>query len=54
MSYNLLNTAAEMDIIGPVLLGLKKPVHILQLGASVRQIIDMVGIAAIHAQEAER
>lgn len=51
ISYNLLNTAAEMDIIGPVLLGLKKPVHILQLGASVRQIIDMVGIAAIHAQE---
>ncbi|MEL6253108.1 MAG: NADP-dependent malic enzyme [Bacteroidota bacterium] len=53
ISYNLLNTAAEMDIIGPVLLGLKKPVHILQLGASVRQIIDMVGIAAIHAQESE-
>ncbi|MDW3647305.1 MAG: NADP-dependent malic enzyme [Bacteroidia bacterium] len=51
ISYNLLNTAAEMDIIGPVLLGMKKPVHILQLGASVRQIIDMVGIAAIHAQE---
>ncbi|MEM6804076.1 MAG: phosphate acyltransferase, partial [Bacteroidota bacterium] len=51
ISYNLLNTAAEMDIIGPVLLGMKKPVHILQLGASVRQIVDMVGIAAIHAQE---
>ncbi|MEM6316875.1 MAG: NADP-dependent malic enzyme [Bacteroidota bacterium] len=52
IAYNLLNTAAEMDIIGPVLLGLKKPVHILQLGASVRQIVDMVGIAAIHAQDA--
>lgn len=50
ISYNLLNTAAEMDMIGPVLLGLKKPVHILQMGASVRQIVDMVGIAAIHAQ----
>jgi malate dehydrogenase (oxaloacetate-decarboxylating)(NADP+) len=51
IAYNLLNNAAEMDIIGPVLLGLKKPVHVLQLGASVRQIVDMVGIAAVHAQD---
>jgi len=50
IAYNLLNQAAEMDIIGPVLLGMDKPVHILQLGASVRQIVDMVGIAAIDAQ----
>lgn len=50
IAYNLLGNAAGMDIIGPVMLGLKKPVHILQLGASVRQIVDMVGIAAIHAQ----
>ncbi len=50
IAYNLLGNAAEMDIIGPVMLGLKKPVHILQIGASVRQIVDMVGIAAIHAQ----
>ncbi|MFT5168955.1 MAG: malate dehydrogenase (oxaloacetate-decarboxylating)(NADP+) [Saprospiraceae bacterium] len=50
VAYNLLNQAAEMDFIGPVLLGLKKPVHVLQLGASVRQIVDMVGIAAIDAQ----
>ena len=50
IAYNLLNHTSEMDIIGPVLLGLNKPVHILQLGASVRQIVDMVGIAAIHAQ----
>lgn len=51
IAYNLLNTAGEMNIIGPVLLGLKKPIHILQMGASVRQIVDMVGIAAIDAQE---
>ena len=54
IAYNLLKEAAEMDIIGPVLLGMKKPVHILQLGASVRQIVDMVGIAVIDAQENER
>ncbi len=51
IAYNLLQTAGEMAVIGPVLLGMKKPVHILQLGASVRQIVDMVGIAAIHAQD---
>jgi len=50
IAYNLLGETAEMDIIGPVLLGLKKPVHILQMGSTVRQIVDMVGIAAVHAQ----
>ena len=49
-AYNLLSYAANMDIIGPVLLGLKKPVHILQLGASVREIVDVVGVAAMDAQ----
>ncbi len=51
ITYNLLSNAADVTVIGPILLGMKKPVHILQLGASVRQIVDMVGIAAIHAQE---
>ena len=53
IAYNLLGNVSEMDMIGPILLGLKKPVHILQLGASVRQIVDMVGIAAVHAQESK-
>lgn len=50
IAYNLLNTVGEMNLIGPVLLGLKKPIHILQMKATVRQIVDMVGIAAIDAQ----
>ncbi|MEM9850148.1 MAG: phosphate acyltransferase, partial [Bacteroidota bacterium] len=50
IAYNLLNQAAEMDILGPILLGMKKSVHILQLGATVRQIVDMVGLAALDAQ----
>ncbi len=50
IAYNLLTQVAEMDVIGPVLLGMNKPVHILQLGASVRQIVNMVGIAAVEAQ----
>ena len=51
IAYNLLSNAADMDVIGPILVGLKKPIHVLQLGATVRQIVDMVGIAAVHAQE---
>lgn len=50
IAYNLLSEAAEIEIMGPILLGLKKPVHVLQLGATVRQIVDMVGIAAVEAQ----
>ena len=51
IAYNLLSKASDIGLMGPVLLGLKKPIHILQMGASVRQIVDMVGIAAIHAQD---
>ena len=54
ITYNLLGEGFEMPIIGPILLGLRKPVHVLQLGASVRQIVDMVGIAAVDAQEKKR
>ncbi len=37
------------EAIGPILLGLKKSVHVLQLGSSVRQIVNMVAIAAVDA-----
>ena len=54
IAYNLLSHAAGMDVMGPILLGMNKPVHVLQLGASVRQIVDMVGIAAVHAQNGRK
>lgn len=54
IAYNLFGNISDVDVMGPILLGLKKPVHILQLGATVRQIVEMVGIAAIHAQETSR
>ncbi len=50
IAYNLLHEVSDIDMIGPVLLGLKKPVHILQLGAQVREIVDMVAIAVVDAQ----
>jgi len=50
IAYNLLKELGAADAIGPILLGLKKPVHILQLGSSVRNIVNMATIAVIDAQ----
>lgn len=50
IAYNLLKEVAELETIGPILLGLKKPVHVLQLGSSVREIVNMVAIAVVEAQ----
>jgi malate dehydrogenase (oxaloacetate-decarboxylating)(NADP+) len=50
IAYNLLQEVGGADSIGPVLLGLNKPVHVLQLGSSVRSIFNMVLIAVIDAQ----
>jgi len=50
VAYNLLKEVGTADAIGPILLGLKKPVHILQLGTSVRNIVNMAMIAVVDAQ----
>lgn len=50
IAYNLLKEVGGADAIGPILLGLKKPVHVLQLGSSVRSIINMALIAVLDAQ----
>jgi malate dehydrogenase (oxaloacetate-decarboxylating)(NADP+) len=54
VAYNLLKEIGGADAIGPILLGLKKPVHVLQLGSSVRNIIDMALIAVVDAQQKSR
>jgi malate dehydrogenase (oxaloacetate-decarboxylating)(NADP+) len=50
IAYNLLKEVGNADAIGPILLGLKKPVHILQLGSTVRNIVNMATIAVVDAQ----
>ncbi|MBN8835758.1 MAG: NADP-dependent malic enzyme [Sphingobacteriia bacterium] len=50
VAYNLLREIGGADAIGPILLGLKKPVHVLQLGSTVRSIINMALIAVVDAQ----
>ena len=50
IAYNILKELGAADAIGPILLGMKKPVHVLQLGSSVRNIYNMALVAVIDAQ----
>jgi malate dehydrogenase (oxaloacetate-decarboxylating)(NADP+) len=51
IAYKLLNKVAKLDIIGPVLNGMNKPVHILQMGSSVHEIVNMIMVAVMDAQK---
>lgn len=50
VAYNLMKEVGGADAIGPILLGLNKPVHVLQLGSSVRSIVNMAIISVVDAQ----
>ncbi len=50
IAYNLLQELGGADSVGPILMGLNKPVHVLQLGSSIRSIFNMVVIAVVDAQ----
>lgn len=50
IAYKLLQEVAGAEAVGPILVGLNKPVHILQLGSSVREIVNMITIAVVDAQ----
>ena len=50
IAYNLLKEVGGADAIGPILLGLKKPVHVLQLGSTVRNIYNVALVAIVDAQ----
>ena len=50
IAYNLLQEIGGAEAIGPILLGLNKPVHVLQLGSTVRQIVNMVAISVVEAK----
>jgi malate dehydrogenase (oxaloacetate-decarboxylating)(NADP+) len=51
IAYNLMSETAGFDTIGPILLGINKPVYVLQIGSSEREIVNMVAIAVVEAQE---
>jgi malate dehydrogenase (oxaloacetate-decarboxylating)(NADP+) len=50
-TYKLLKELNKADSIGPILMGMSKPVHIFQLGASVEEMVNMAAVAVIDAQE---
>ncbi len=50
ISYKLLQELGDVEAIGPVLLGLAKPVHVLQMGCSVREIVNMAALVVVDAQ----
>ncbi|MBK7762013.1 MAG: NADP-dependent malic enzyme [Bacteroidetes bacterium] len=49
IAYHLMMELGNSEAVGPILLGLNKSVHVLQLGSTVRQIVNMVAIAAVDA-----
>ncbi|RDK88164.1 NADP-dependent malic enzyme [Marinirhabdus gelatinilytica] len=53
-NYKLLKELNNVESIGPIMLGMKKPVHILQLGASVEEIVHMAAVAVVDAQQKEK
>jgi malate dehydrogenase (oxaloacetate-decarboxylating)(NADP+) len=54
IAYKLLMEIGGAEAIGPILLGMKKPVHVLQLGSSIRDIVNMAAIAVVDAQLHEK
>ncbi len=54
ITYKLLKELYKVESIGPIMLGMDKPVHIFQLGASVEEMANMVAVAVVDAQEKEK
>lgn len=51
IAYKLLQEIGSTEAIGPILLGMEKPVHILQMGSSVREIVNMTAVAVVQAAD---
>ena len=50
IAYKLMARIGQATVIGPILMGMKKPIHILQRGATVDDIINMTAIAVVEAE----
>jgi len=54
ISYKLMQIMGSAEAVGPIILGMNKPIHILQMGSSVREVLNMISIANIDAQNREQ
>nr|WP_320115959.1 NADP-dependent malic enzyme [uncultured Desulfuromonas sp.] len=52
ISYKLLSKLGGAEAVGPILMGMKKPVHVLQRGDEVNDIVNMAAVAVVDAQDA--
>jgi malate dehydrogenase (oxaloacetate-decarboxylating)(NADP+) len=50
IAYKMMQDIGHAEAIGPIVMGLKKPIHVLQLASTVREIVDMTAIAVVDAQ----
>ncbi len=50
VAYKLLHRLGDAETIGPILLGMSKPIHVLQQGDEVKDIVNMAAIAVVDAQ----
>ncbi|MEE9252291.1 MAG: phosphate acetyltransferase [Thermodesulfobacteriota bacterium] len=51
IAYKLVHRLGETEAIGPILMGMKKPVHVLQRSCEVKDIVSMAAIAVVEAQD---
>ncbi|MDT7832694.1 NADP-dependent malic enzyme [Flavobacteriaceae bacterium S356] len=51
ITYKLLKQVDEAESVGPIILGFRKPAHVLQLGASVDEMVNMAAVAIVDAQQ---
>jgi malate dehydrogenase (oxaloacetate-decarboxylating)(NADP+) len=51
IAYKLLNHLGGATAIGPILVGMRRPVHVLERGAEVQDIVNMAAVAVVDAQE---
>jgi len=49
-AYKLMGELADSEIVGPILLGIKKPIGVMQMGSTVREIVTMAAIVVVDAQ----
>jgi malate dehydrogenase (oxaloacetate-decarboxylating)(NADP+) len=54
IAYKLLNHLGGATAIGPILVGMRRPVHVLERGADVQDIVNMSAVAVVDVQERER
>jgi len=50
IAYKMMQEIGHAEAIGPIVMGLNKPIHVLQLSSTVREIVDMTAIAVVDAQ----